>query len=82
MEKVYNGEEPDDVLQEIKLTTPSGENPEALIKAYKWIWGQEDVNNPTGKGRDMSWEGWKIVKGIWHETYGIKDLFEEIKEQK
>jgi len=24
------------------------------MKAYKWIWGQEDVNYPSGEGRDMS----------------------------
>lgn len=56
-EKVYKGEEPDDVLQAVRLNNPIGENPEALLKAYKWIWGQEDVNYPTGQGRGMSWEG-------------------------
>jgi hypothetical protein len=60
-EKVYNGEEPDDVLQVVPLNNPIGENPEALLKAYKWIWGQEDVNYPTGQGRDMSWEGIKSL---------------------
>ncbi|MEA3359465.1 MAG: hypothetical protein U9R17_08705 [Thermodesulfobacteriota bacterium] len=53
-ERVYNGEDPDWVLKEINLSAPSGENHEALIKAYKWIWGQEDVNYPTGKGHAMS----------------------------
>lgn len=56
-EKVYKGEDPDDVLGTVRLSNPIGENPEALLKAYKWIWGQEDVNYPTGQGRDMSWEG-------------------------
>jgi hypothetical protein len=60
-EKVYNGEEPDDVLLAVSLNNPIGENPEALLKAYKWIWGQEDVNYPTGQGRDMSWGGIKIL---------------------
>ncbi len=55
--KVYNGEDPDDVLQAVRLQNPVGENPEALLKAYKWIWGQEYVNYPTGQGRSMSWEG-------------------------
>lgn len=42
-----------------------GEEPEALIKAYKWIWGQEDVNYPTGKGRRMSWESYReIIKNL------------------
>jgi hypothetical protein len=56
-ERVYYGEDPDDILKSLVLTNPIGENPEALLKAYKWIWGQEDVNYPTGQGRAMSWEG-------------------------
>lgn len=60
-EKVYNGEDPDDVLGNVHLSNPMGENPEALLKAYKWIWGQEDVNYPTGQGRSMSWEGIKVL---------------------
>lgn len=60
-ERVYNGEDPDDVLQTVRLNNPIGEDPEILLKAYKWIWGQEDVNYPTGQGRDMSWEGIKVL---------------------
>ena len=41
-EKVYNGEDPDELLTKISLPNPCGENPEALLKAYKWIWGQEN----------------------------------------
>lgn len=54
--RVYNGEEPDDVLGEMNLKNPCGENPEVLMKAYKWIWGQEDCNYPPPKykGREMS----------------------------
>ena len=45
------------MLDEInELHFDTGESPEALLKVYKWIWGQEDVNYPTGKGRNMSWE--------------------------
>jgi len=81
-EKVYNGEEPDSVLEEITLSTLSGEKPEALIKAYKWIWGQEDVNYPTGKGRAMSWEGWKKDGKEWNKTgTGLKDLLEQLRDQ-
>lgn len=81
-EKVYNGEEPDSVLKEITLSTLSGENPEALIKAYKWMWGQEDVNYPTGKGRAMSWEGWKKDGKEWNKTgTGLKDLLEQLRDQ-
>ena len=74
-ERVYNGEEPDVVLGEIKIDISVGENPEALLKAYKWIWGQEDVNYPTGKGRMMSWEGWeKSNEGMIKTGKGLKDL--------
>ena len=56
-EEVLNGMEPDDIIDTIKqFRFSTGESPEALLKAYKWIWGQEDVNYPTGKGRMMSWE--------------------------
>jgi hypothetical protein len=55
LERVYRGEEPDDFLKRAALSNPSGELPEVLLKAYKWIWGQEDVNYPTGEGRAMSW---------------------------
>jgi hypothetical protein len=51
-----NGQEPNDFIQEIsELNFTTGETPETLIKVYKWIWGQEDVNYPNGEGRLMSW---------------------------
>ena len=56
-ESVLNGTDPEDLQESISsFSFNSGELPEALLKAYKWIWGQEDVNYPTGKGRLMSWE--------------------------
>jgi hypothetical protein len=56
LERTLNGEEPNDFINEIlALTFISGETPETLIKAYKWIWGQEDVNYPNGEGRKLSW---------------------------
>ncbi len=56
MEKTLQGEEPNDFLQAIlDLKFQGGETPEMLIKVYKWIWGQEDVNYPNGEGRFMSW---------------------------
>ena len=56
LERTLNGEEPNDFIGEIlSLSFQSGEKPEELIKAYKWIWGQEDVNYPNGEGRYMSW---------------------------
>ena len=81
-ERVYNGEEPDAVLSTMNLSSPSGEPPESLIKAYKWIWGQEDCNYPDGKGRAMSWEGWKKVDKNWVKTgKGLRDLRERLIEQ-
>lgn len=62
LEKVFNGEEPGDVLKSIKLKNIAGELPEVLLKAYKWIWGQEDCNYPSGKGREMSMEGIKKLR--------------------
>jgi hypothetical protein len=56
LEKTFKGEEPTDFVEEIyALSFQNGESPESLIKAYKWIWGQEDVNYPNGDGRKMSW---------------------------
>lgn len=80
--KVYKGKDPDDFLTRMKLSNPTGELPEALLKAYKWIWGQEDVNYPTGKGRSMSWEGWekkddKLVKS----KAGLKDLLDKLEKR-
>jgi len=83
LEKVYNGEDPDDILKGIKLINPSGENPEVLLKVYKWIWGQEDCNYPPPKykGRAMSWEGWTKIDDEWKKTgEGIIDLREKLRE--
>lgn len=60
LERVLKGEEPEKVLESTTLNNPIGESPELLFKAYKWIWGQEDINYPDGEGRNMSWE--QIVK--------------------
>lgn len=79
LERVFNGEEPADVLKSVKLTNPIGELPEVLLKAYKWIWGQEDCNYPGGKGRLMSWEGWRKDGKEWIKTgTGIVDLRERL----
>lgn len=82
LERVYNGEEPDGILNKIKLVNPCGEAPEVLLKAYKWIWGQEDCNYPPPKykGRAMSWEGWKKLDEGWVKTGdGILDLKEKLR---
>lgn len=60
LERTLNGEEPNDFIEDIRaLSFQSGEKSEELIKAYKWIWGQEDVNYPNGEGRFMSWKAYK-----------------------
>lgn len=62
-EKTYKGEEPEDFIDKINsLTFHSGESAEVLIKAYKWIWGQEDVNYPKKLGRALSWEAFVKAK--------------------
>jgi len=58
-EQVCNGKEPDKILKETKIKKLSGESVEVLLKAYKWIWGQEDVNYPNGLGRKMSFSSIK-----------------------
>lgn len=60
LERTFHGEEPNGFLDEINaLSFSCGENPEELIKAYKWIWGQEDVNYPNGERRLMSWRAYE-----------------------
>lgn len=55
LERVFHGEDPDAILQQVSLQNPCNEEPEVLMKAYKWIWGQEDCNYPPPlQGRDMS----------------------------
>jgi len=62
LERVFDGEEPDEVLKNCELTISSGEPPEVLLKAYKWIWGQEDCNYPEGEGREMSMKSIKELR--------------------
>lgn len=62
-------------MKKLKVKNPCGESPEILLKAYKWIWGQEDCNYPSGKGRAMSWEGWEKKNEKFIKTrQGIVDL--------
>lgn len=63
LERVQNGEDPNDFIDEINvLRFDQGELPETLLKVYKWIWGQEDVNYPNGEGRKMSWQSLKELR--------------------
>lgn len=83
LEEVYKGVDPSDVLKKYVLKSTHGESPEVILKAYKWIWGQEDVNYPDGKGRSMSWEGLKKnQRGEWEKTgKGIVDLRDRLYEK-
>ena len=63
LERTLNGEEPNDFIDDIHaLSFQTGEPSEELIKAYKWIWGQEDVNYPNGEGRFMSWAAYEDLR--------------------
>lgn len=60
LEALYNvccGNEPDRIIKKLKLYDTVGLPVETLLKAYKWIWGQEDCNYPKGKGRWLSMDG-------------------------
>lgn len=63
LQRTLEGAEPNDFIKEIlALNFSTGEPAEALIKVYKWIWGQEDVNYPNGHGRYLSWEAIEELK--------------------
>lgn len=63
LEKTYYGEEPEDFFDEIRnIKFNTGESAELIIKVYKWLWGQKDVNYPNGLGRDMSWQPIKEIR--------------------
>ena len=51
-------------LTPLTIKSPCKEDPEVLMKAYKWIWGQEDCNYPPPlQGRDMSMKAILELKG-------------------
>ncbi len=52
--KVCCGAEPDDVIAELTVVDTVGIPVETILKAYKWIWGQEDCNYPKKEGRWLS----------------------------
>lgn len=58
LKRVYKGEDPEDVLNNLPSLRDLNDDlsMETILKVYKWIWGQEDVNYPWGQGRDMSWK--------------------------
>ena len=66
LEKVYEGIEPDDILSADPLLGQNlpGLPVDLILKAYKWIWVQEDMNYPPPRfqGRAMSMEGIREMK--------------------
>ena len=68
LERVHGGEDPDRILNGVHLSDLPGESLEVLLKSYKWIWGQEDVNYPTGEGRDMSMKSILKLKSRIQQT--------------
>ena len=75
LKKVFTGTDPNDLSSEIeKLNFKNSENPDAIIKALKWIWGQEDCNYPPqivrksgpdkGKNYDGRWMSFKYIKEV------------------
>lgn len=50
------GEEPSRVIRTMRLEDTVGLPVEAILKVYKWIWGQEDCNYPRQQGRWLSME--------------------------
>lgn len=52
--QVCCGNEPDCVLKKLPQYNLPGIPIDALLKVYKWIWGQEDCNYPNQQGRWLS----------------------------
>lgn len=66
LEDVYAGVDPDDILRKnpkLGVDLP-GLPVDLLLKAYKWIWVQEDTNYPPPRfqGREMSMGGIQELK--------------------
>lgn len=71
--RVCLGEEPDMVLRRINPKYDVGLTCETILKVYKWIWGQEDCNYPTGEGRWLSMNAILSQFGITKEDIEAYD---------
>lgn len=61
LKDVCNGMEPEEAIRRNLVICDfdsEGLDCEMILKLYKWIWGQEDCNYPTGEGR------WKSMNPI------------------
>jgi len=67
---VCNGEDPDVAIEKFCPPDCKELTCETILKVYKWIWGQEDCNYPTGEGR------WLSMNGILNQFGFSKDDME------
>lgn len=70
---VLDGKEPNDILKTTKFNNISGYSTELLLKFYKWLYIQEDLNYPNGMGR-MSIENGYHYPIIWKKDTDIEIL--------
>jgi hypothetical protein len=57
IERVWNCEEPDNVLKGINLNFSVGFSVEALLKILKWLFIEQDMTYWSYSGRSMLWNG-------------------------
>jgi hypothetical protein len=86
LEKVYKGKDPNDLLKKKSFENLHGESAELILKTYKWIWAQEDINYPppNNKGRAYSFEGWNYnydKKKLEKKRNGIIHLLNKTKKK-
>ncbi|MBN1544921.1 hypothetical protein JW898_05685, partial [Candidatus Woesearchaeota archaeon] len=63
IERVWNCEEPDKVLAEMKLTFKEGFEVELLLKILKWLFIEQDITYWNYDGRGMLFEAIKEKSG-------------------
>ena len=63
------GDEPNDVIADLRLRNSVGIPVETILKVYKWIWGQEDCNYPTKAGRWLSMNALLDRFGLCEEDF-------------
>lgn len=68
---VCNGTEPEQAQSKYKPSETVGLSVETILKVYKWIWGQEDCNYPTGDGRWMSMKDIMQTFALEHSDFEV-----------
>jgi hypothetical protein len=71
LKKVCEGFEVEEAIKETRVNSQIGDglSTEAVLKVYKWIWGQEDCNYPNGEGRWLSMNALLVLKN--NENYSL-----------